>query len=75
MTPTPTIAPTVTPIPAITLDMSQVITVTAQLGQDQLVLFSDSQTAPAFLGLAALILVFGLLMFIKALLQWRRHDS
>jgi hypothetical protein len=73
-TPTPTSTPTA--IPAVSLGMSEIITTTRQLANDQVNAWNTSaDTAPLFLGLAALLFVFGLLALIKALTLWRVQPS
>jgi hypothetical protein len=55
-----------TAIPTVLLDLGDVITVTQDLVGDQLGAWDlGSDTAPLFLGIAMLILVFGLLLFIQ----------
>jgi hypothetical protein len=75
-TPTPTATATPTPtstaIPAVELGLSSIITTTRQLANDQVsAWYPSTDTGPLFLGLAALIFVFGLLMLVKATVSWR----
>lgn len=62
---------TPTAIPTVTYDTTEIIPVAGQLGGDIQTLFVSN---PAFLGLAGVILVFGILMIIKGWLRWRNSE-
>ena len=70
---TSTPAPTPTAIPTVTLQLSGIITTTQTLLDDQVQAWSlDAPTAPFFLGIAAIVFVFGLILFIKrSFTPWR----
>lgn len=73
-TPAPTNTPTTSPtaIPTVALEMSQIITTSRQLALSQVEAWNlSSDTAPLFLGLATLVFVFGLPLFVKEVITWR----
>lgn len=67
---TPLVTPT--PIPTVTLQLGTIITTTQQLALDQVDAWNiGSDSAPLLLGLAALVLGFGLLKLFKGIASWR----
>jgi len=65
------VTPTPTPIPTVDYDETQIIAAAGQIGANVQSLFASN---PAFLGLAGVILVFGILMLIRGWIRWLRTE-
>lgn len=71
MVETPTPTPPPTPIPTVVYDTTEIIPTAGQIGSDVQALFASN---PAFLGLAGVLLVFGILMLIRGWIRWRNVE-